>query len=131
MKPEDAVQDIQAMVQQTLLGDAWENAVVAVAVFSDDGRYIACNRAMCALTGYDRDEILQMRVGVDLAQDRVENEVLLRGVVTNERPYGTGALKRKDGSVIQIHFWAIETTAAGLPFYATLYWNVEDPPALA
>ena len=120
--------DVVAMVQQTLLGDAWENAALAVAVFSDDGRYIACNRAFCALTGYERDEILRMRVGVDLAVDPVSNTKLFTEIVRDSRTVGSGGLRRKDGSTTTVSFWAIPTRAAGMPYYIVLYWEASDRP---
>jgi PAS domain S-box-containing protein len=122
--------DVQALVQQTLLGEAWENAAVAVAVFSDDGRYIACNRAMCTLTGYSREEILRMRVGVDLAVEPSENTALFEAIVSERQTAGRGGLRRKDGSETVVGFWAVETTAAGLPYFVTLYWEPGAGPSL-
>ncbi len=123
--------DVESMVQQTLLGDAWENAAVAVAVFSEDGRYIACNRAFMRLTGYERDEILAMRVGVDLAADPAANTELFHGIVGAGRATGTGGLRQKDGGLVTVHFWAIETTAANLPFFITLYRDAGTAPPFA
>ncbi|MGZ4335095.1 MAG: PAS domain S-box protein [Gaiellaceae bacterium] len=123
--------DVHAMVQQTLLGDAWEHAAVGVAVFSDDGRYIACNRAFVRLTGYEREEVLRMRVGVDLAHDREANSRLFDEIVADTRTTGSATLRRKDGGVVPVNFWAIETRAANLPFYLTVYWDARLPPSFA
>ena len=121
-------EDVVAMVQQTLLGDAWEHAAAAVAVFSDDGRYIACNRAFCHLTGYGRDEILEMRVGVDLAVDEAANRKLFGEIVGDSRVVGSGGLRRKDGTTTTVNFWAIATRAAGMPYYIVLYWESSQRP---
>ena len=119
---------IGAMVHQTLLGDAWDNAVVAVTVFSDDGRYLACNAAFCNLSGYTRDEITKMRVGVDLAVDEAKNTKLFEEIVSEKRVIGTGGLKRKDGTAITVNVWAIETRVANLPYYIVLYWDSSQRP---
>jgi PAS domain S-box-containing protein len=120
--------DIGALVNQTLLGDAWENAGVAVAVFAEDGRYLACNRAFYALTGYTREEIARMRVGRDLAADAAASTKLFRDLVAGKRAVGRGALRRKDGSVVDVNVWAIETRAANLPYYVVLYWPSAERP---
>ena len=119
---------IGAMVHQTLLGDAWDNASLAVAVFSDDGRYIACNDAFCRLTGYTRDEVTKMRVGVDLAPDPPKNTKLFKEIVGYKRQIGSGGLKRKDGTVTTVNFWAIETRVANLPYFITMYWDASQRP---
>lgn len=120
--------DIDTLLHQTLLGDAWDHATVAAAVFSDDGRYIACNEAFCKLTGYSREEIGRMRVGIDLAVDEQRNHKLFREIVGERRTVGSGGLKRKDGSELAITFWAIATRAAALPYYVVLYWPSSDRP---
>jgi PAS domain S-box-containing protein len=113
---------VSSLIHQTLLGDAWENAAAAITIFSDDGRYIACNSAFCELSGYTRDEIVQMRVGVDLAADG-RNQQLFRDIVGAARRRGTGGLKRKDGAVLDVDVEAISTTVAGLPYHIVLYFE--------
>jgi PAS domain S-box-containing protein len=113
---------VSSLIHQTLLGDAWENATAAISVFSDDGRYIACNRAFCELSGYTREEIMQMRVGVDLAADD-RNLQLFKGIVGEGRRRGTGGLKRKDGTVVECDVEAIATTVANLPYHIVLYFG--------
>ena len=112
---------VSSLIHQTLLGDAWENAAAAITIFSDDGRYIACNTAFCELSGYSRDEIVQMRVGVDLAADG-RNLELFRDIVGAGRRRGGGGLKRKDGTVVEVEVEAIATTVANLPYHIVLYF---------
>lgn len=121
-------EDVGAMVHQTLLGDAWDNAVVAVAVFSDDGRYLACNSAFCRLTGYTREEIVAMRVGVDLAVEPAANTKLFEEIVGEKRAIGSGGLKRKDGTAITVNVWAIETRVSNLPYFIVLHWEASQRP---
>ena len=123
--------DVSSLVHQTLLGDAWEHAAVAAAVFSEDGRYVACNQAFCRLTGYTRTEIAAMRVGVDLAIDREHNHKLFRDIVGGNKQIGHGGLKCKDGNELAVNVWAIETRAAGLPYSIVLYWETSNRPKRA
>ncbi len=120
--------DIDALLHQTLLGDAWDHATVAAAVFSDDGRYLACNEAFCKLTGYSRGEVSQLRVGIDLAVDEQRNQKLFREIVGERRTVGNGGLKRKNGTEVEITFWAIATRTASLPYYVVLYWPASERP---
>lgn len=121
-------EDVSSLVHQTLLGDALEHAAVAVAVFSDDGRYLACNRSFCALSGYTREEITSMRVGVDLAADPDRNTKVFRDIVARRNVVSAGGLRRKDGTVLEVSVWAIPATAAGLPYYVVLYWDAASGP---
>ncbi len=121
-------QDIGAMVHQTLLGEAWEHASVAVAVFSDDGRYLACNKAFCELTGYSREEVVELRVGVELAPEPEANTKLFHDIVAGRRVVGSGGLRRKDGSELTVNVWAIDTRAANLPYFIVLYWPASQRP---
>ena len=120
--------DVSPMIHQTLLGDAWEHAAVAAAIFADDGRYIACNQAFCRLTGYRRSEITDLRVGVDLAVETRKNTKLFREVTTEQRTSGTAGLKRKDGTALTVNFWAIETKVANLPYFIVLCWDASRRP---
>lgn len=49
-----------AILQETLLGEAFDNFDGAIFVADERGRYVAVNRRACELTGYSRDELLGM-----------------------------------------------------------------------
>ena len=119
--------DVSPLIHQTLLGDAWEHAAIAVAIFSDDGRYLACNQAFCRLTGYQRAQITELQIGVDLGVDE-RNVQLFREIVSNRRTTGSGPLRRADGSTVTVNFWAIETRASSLPYFIVLYWPASERP---
>jgi PAS domain S-box-containing protein len=120
--------DVSSLVHQTLLGDALEHAEVAVAVFADDGRYLACNTALCELTGYSRAEIAGMRVGVDLAPEGESNEAAYHAILAQGNVVTHGRIQRKDGPVLEVNVWAIPASAAGLPYYVVLYWDERHGP---
>ena len=44
----------EPMIQASLLGEAIENAPMAAFVAEENGRYVAVNRAACAMLGYER-----------------------------------------------------------------------------
>jgi PAS domain-containing protein len=70
-----AILDARSAVPiQKFKAERWVNTLM----FSDDGRYLACNRAFCDLTGYSREEISRMRVGVDLAVSEQSSGKLFR-----------------------------------------------------
>ncbi len=47
-------EDLDAVLQATVLGDAKQNVAVPTLVADENGQYIAVNEAACALTGYSR-----------------------------------------------------------------------------
>ncbi len=75
----------------------------AILVVNAEGRYIEANAALCALTGYTRDELLTMRVG-DLAppQDRHLSEERFERLKQGDRARSEHLLRRKDGTTIPV-----------------------------
>jgi PAS domain S-box-containing protein len=115
-----------AILHSTLLLDAWDNADVGVVLFGDDRRFISMNGAYCDLTGYSRDEVMDLRAGHDLgagAASRDQFEI----VVNERRQLGTGRLQRKDGSIIDVQFFTIRTQVAKLPYWIALVWPADEP----
>jgi PAS domain S-box-containing protein len=104
-----------------VLGEAFEHAEVAMAVYSDDARYIACNQAFCAFTGYTRAEIGAMRVGESLGWDPQQNLQLFEDLVAGRVERGTGGLRRKSGERVSCDVQAVSTSVAGLPYLIVLY----------
>lgn len=117
--------DTNEILHETLLGDAWANARLPAAVFDDDRHYIAFNNAFCALTGYRRQELLNVTVGRELAVDTDADVVA--SVLRGGRRRGTGKLRRKDGAVVEVSYEVVETTVAGLPYYIALVWPLDGP----
>lgn len=112
---------ITEMLHQTLLGDAWENAEIGVAIFGDDRSYLAMNEAFCKLTGYGRSELGKLRAGADLAADE-ETQRLFPEVIAGDRRIGTASMRRKDGTVVRTHFMVVGTTVSRLPYFISLIW---------
>ena len=110
------------LIHQSLLGDAWENAREAVVVFDDARNFVAFNTAYCDLTGYGREEILELRVGGRLVTDPASHEVFEQALAIGGGAVGRARLTRKDGSVIEVGYRLIETNVSTLPFTIALVW---------
>ena len=106
------------MIQASLLGEAIENAPMAAFVADENGRYVAVNRAACAMLGYEREELLTLSV-TDVAQydeARAEfEEMTQEGSMT-----GTTVLTRKDGSTVEFTYLAGATVVAGMHVFVSV-----------
>jgi PAS domain S-box-containing protein len=104
-------------IQKILLGDALEGIAVAVFVKDEYGRHAAANQAAVDLTGYSRDEILGLTAEELSGRDAIDLDQRLVDFRKNGHLPGRGPLRRKDGTIIEIDYAWMETTAGGLPFY--------------
>lgn len=121
---------LQALVHATLVGDGWAAAGVSTGIISDDGRYIACNDALCELTGYTRAELLEMNAGRELAADE-DADRNVEDARSGVRPWGFGSLRRKDGTVVGVNYWMIRTVVARTPYFVAMMWAENNGPDLA
>jgi len=111
------------LVQKSLVGEALEHGPVAVFVADDDGRYLAVNAYACKLLGYTRAELLDLRVPdvvVDPAAQASYGEMRRNGSHA-----GLTRLRRSDGSELELHFRASQTTVGGMLVYIGTYWPVD------
>lgn len=122
--------EIWAITHGTLLGDGWRSAGVAAGIIDGHGRYIACNDALCDLTGYSRQELLTMRAGEELAADEAA-QANYTEARRGDRLWGFGHLRRKDRSVVGVNYWLIPTRVSQLPYSVALLWAAGNGPDLA
>jgi PAS domain S-box-containing protein len=108
----------------TLLGDAWENAASGAVVFNDARQYLAANAAYCALTGYSRDEIIDLRVGHNLLLQEIDQAEFIRRI-TEHQQIGEAVIRRKDGTPLPVSYMVIPTEISGRPCYVGLVWPHE------
>ena len=109
------------LVQKSLVGEALEHGPVAVFVADDDGRYLAVNAYACELLGYTRSELLELRVP-DVAVDSKANYAGMRRTGSKT---GTTRLRRSDGTEIEMHFRASQTTVGGMLVYIGTCWPAD------
>jgi PAS domain S-box-containing protein len=110
----DAERDAHALIHGALVGEALQDGPVAVFVFDENGRYLAVNRYACELLGYDRDELLQRRIGELSTQDHPV-DFYLQAIRTGRA--ATTSVRHKDGSVVRLRFRATATRVAGMPVF--------------
>ena len=113
------------LVQKSLVGEALDCGPLAVFVAGDDGKYLAVNAYACDLLGYDREELLALRV-TDVAVNEsaaADFEEMQR----QGRHVGAVTLRHKDGRELEMHFRACETTVGGMPLYVGACWPVDEP----
>lgn len=109
-------------LQRALLGEAVDTAALAVFVFEDDEHYVAVNDAACELSGYTREELLELPVR-GLAADPEQTLQNLKRVASGRRTHGSARMRRKDGTVIEVEYRAARATIAGMPFLVATYWR--------
>ena len=94
----------------------FDHALDAIMLADDEGRYVEVNPAVCALTGYTRDELLGMRPA-DLAsshQRPVEVADQFDEFVHAGTESGTFALRHKDGHMVETEYRAVSNIQPGV-----------------
>jgi PAS domain S-box-containing protein len=111
------------LVQKSLVGEALEHGPVAVFVADDDGRYLAVNAYACDLLGYTRSQLLDLRVpDVAVDPDAQANYAAMKRTGSHT---GTTRLRHSDGSEIEMHFRASQTTVGGMLVYIGTCWPAD------
>jgi PAS domain S-box-containing protein len=110
------------VVQLTLLGDAWERAEIGAVVFNDARRYLAANPAYCALTGYSRQEITDLRAGHNLLLEEMSQADFIHGITDGHR-LGQTVIRRRDGETVPVSYMVIPSEVSELPCYIGLVWR--------
>jgi PAS domain S-box-containing protein len=105
-----------SLIQVSLLGEAVENGPAPVFVADETRRYVAVNRAACALLGYERDELLALRVDDVVPDVPGWAEMASNGAAVP----GTVTLRRKDGKQVEFNYLAGKTVVAGMPVFVSV-----------
>ena len=112
------------LVQKSLVGEALDTGPVAVFVADDDGKYLAVNAYACEQLGYDREELLLLRVP-DVAVN-VGAAADYKALQRSGSRSGTTTLRHKDGRELPMYFRACTTTVGGMLLYIGVCWPVDD-----
>jgi PAS domain S-box-containing protein len=110
----------QPRLQQTLLGEAVEGAPFAVFVFDEDRNHVAVNEAACELTGYTRQELLDLDALALSGRRRRRADRVFQEVAAGTRSSGHGAIRRKDGTLVDVTYQVAETSVAGAQFFISI-----------
>ncbi|UCC30331.1 MAG: PAS domain S-box protein [Phycisphaerales bacterium] len=87
----------------------FEQAPDAILVVDSEGHYIDANPAACVLTGYTRDELLQMRIGdLTTPSERPRSAERFDLLQKTGRTRADRILQRKDGTQVPVEAHAIE-----------------------
>jgi PAS domain S-box-containing protein len=118
-----------ALIQTGLVGEALEDGPVTVAVTDEHGRYVAVNRHLCDLLGYEREELLGRRLGE--LSGLSEAEVLAGYDRTRAAGEVEGRLRvlRKDGTPLVLRYRAKATRVGGMEFVVGVGWPDETHSA--
>ena len=111
-----------ALVQSALVGEALDDGPVTVAVTDEHGRYVAVNRYLCELLGYEREELLGRRFG---ELSGLPPEEVTRGYDRTRADggtYGRLRVRRKDGTPLVLAYRAKATRVAGMEFLVGVGW---------
>jgi len=111
------------LVQKSLIGEALDSGPIAVFVADDDGKYLAVNAYACELLGYEREELLSLRVTDVAVNDDAASDY--EKMIRSGTQLGLTVLRRKDGSEISMHFRAGETTVGGMLLYLGVCWPAD------
>jgi PAS domain S-box-containing protein len=113
------------LVQEALLGEALEHAPIAAIVLDEEGRYLAANRLACELSGYSRDELLELGAPA-LAFDPENLQSALARMARGDLTGGIARMRRKDGGALVCEYRVGETRSGGLPFHVLVFWERLD-----
>ena len=116
-----------ATLQKMLIGDALEAAPVAIFVKDEYGRYVATNAAASELTGYSREELLELPPEALSGRDELDLQQKLAEFRASDKLPGRGPLRRKDGEIIEIDYRWLTTTVGELPFLVFFLARAGEP----
>ena len=124
-KPRNA-SHVPDVVHTSLLGEGADCAEVGIAIYDDDGRYVAINAHACDMLGYTRDELLTHDVA-DFTEGGIDRAVLK----SSDRREGARLVRRKDGHFLAVGFVVSPTKIANIVFNLAMFWELpaDDPRA--
>jgi PAS domain-containing protein len=110
-------EELKAKVTASLLADSSAGPPDSgVMVADDDGKYLAVNSAMCAMLGYEREDMLLGMSVWELTPERYGNSgaIMWRDFIASGEGFGTYQLVRADGRVAAFDFIAQANVIPGL-----------------
>jgi PAS domain S-box-containing protein len=113
-----ALNAAQPLVQAGLLGEAIDAGPALVFVADEEMRFLAVNYAVCDALGYDREELLGLRVS-DIVAD-VGAEADFAQMVADGAAAGRSTLRCRDGGQREIEYRASQVTLAHMSVFVSV-----------
>jgi len=120
------------IAQLNLLGEAWEQAEVGAVVINDGRRYLDANAAYCALTGYSREELIDLHAGHNLVLEAMNQADFIHRI-TERHGLGQAVIRHKNGTPLPVSYMLIpsqytlnSSQVLQLPCYIGLVWPQAD-----
>jgi len=113
-----ALNAAQPLVQAGLLGEAIDAGPALVFIADEDMRFLAVSYAVCDALGYDREQLLGMRVPDIVAGPDVAEEY--GRMVAEGEAAGRSELVCSDGSTLVIEYRASRVTVAQMALYVSV-----------
>ena len=113
-----ALNAAQPLIQAGLLGEAIDAGPALVFIADEDMRFLAVSHAVCDALGYDREQLLGMRVTDIVAGPAVAEE--FSHMVADGEAAGRSELVCSDGSSLVIDYRASRVTVAQMMLYVSV-----------
>lgn len=106
------------LLQASLIGEALDDGPALVFVADEHMRYLAVNSYAGEVLGYTREELLSLSVP-DIAVAPEIADVYAH-MLRRATDVGVTSIRRKDGELLRMRYWAKETKAAAMTFWVSL-----------
>jgi PAS domain S-box-containing protein len=114
----------QPEVQRFLLYDALDCSPALIFVADEDMHYLAVNRTACDVLGYAREELLSLQVtDVAVSPEAAETYREMRNARSHA---GITQIRTKDGRLLLLSYHASEVKVAGMPYYLSIGFVVDE-----
>lgn len=81
----------------------FEQAMDAFGVTDFNGKVLDVNKSMCRMTGYTKEELLEMHVSGFIEPESLKKQPLkITEIISGKLIYGTRKLRRKDGGIVEV-----------------------------
>jgi PAS domain S-box-containing protein len=112
----DAAEDGATLTDRArTIANGTDESMISVLVANDEARYVEANAAICALTGYSREQLLEMSIWDLSAEDVVERgQRAWKRFLRDGRFEGSYRIRRSTGEHVTIHCSAAANIVPGL-----------------
>ena len=112
--------DARDLVQETLLGEAVDNATVGLVVSDHEGHHLAVNRYFAQLLGYTREEFLALAPSDVTTKRPRELAEALSAVAANGGALHAADVKHRDGRLVAVQCRTFASRMAGMDLFVSV-----------